>query len=152
VEATSAPCGAFTGRLAYPIGTDNKLAVTLACGGVAVYDVTDKLAPDLDGNWPAAADCNDGLSALHVAEGPDNHMYVTFINMDVGGIGVFDVDDVESGPIVGTHTTPEGMYTTPFNAQALIPAPSSLPNGEPAFYVADGRGGLHYIQFPTVSP
>ena len=123
-----------------PLG-GGKLGVALGCQGVAIYDVSNPLHPTLDGTWSEGVTCGDeGFTALQIAPAPGDHAYVAFLDMDVGGVGLLDYG---SAPVVSL----ESLWHSPFNANAMVTAPSSLPGNEPALFVADGRGGLHYVQF-----
>ena len=127
------------GLIAYPLGTANRLGVALGCHGVAVYDVSEPFNSGIVSAWSNGDDCDAGsLTALHIAANPGNTdtAYVTFINQDIGGVGALNLITHQMSPL-----TP-----TPFNANTIVPAEPSVV-GQPAFFVADGRGGVHYVQF-----
>lgn len=112
------------------------------CNGLAAWEIASLLsvpsAPS--GTWTASATGAAG-SLLQPVPGPTPWIYVT----DLGGrVWVLDGSDVSAGPV--------GSYLSRGQPNALWPADSTVGGSPPppAFFLADGRGGLHRLQFTTV--
>jgi hypothetical protein len=136
--------GDLTGRLTYPPGGTHhaRIYAAFACNGIAAFDVGDYDVVTLREAWSGEA---DGLSALQVRGATGDRMFATFINWDTGGIGEFDYNNINGGPIDPDSTNM--LHRATWTANALWPAPSSWDPNDPAFFVADGAGGLLLMQF-----
>ena len=137
VEAIPDACEDIVSRIGYPLGSAGLLGVALGCNGVAFYDVSDPLDPVLVSTWSDGNPCGAGsLASLHLADSPiGNAAAVTFINMDIGGIGFYDFTTLD---MVGD------IVPTTFNANALLPYDDPGAT-DPSFLVTDGAGGLHFM-------
>ena len=108
-----------------------------ACHGVAAWTVA---AP---GDMPTQSPSDiwtgqsPGLSSWHAVYGPGDNLFVTFLNE---GLKVFDASNLAAGPFMSVETQ--------FHPVSLLEAPAS--NGQIAFYVADGVGGLYRLVFSGV--
>ena len=119
------------------MGTDGRLYAAYGCHGVAVFHPEDPgTVASLQGVWDGTS---SGLTAVHARLDMNNRVFVTFLN---DRIAAFNASNLSAGPLSA------GWADTEFQPNALWPAPSSL-SGKPAFWVADGKGGLHRLQYLT---
>ena len=117
------------GRIHFQPATGS-LVAGFGCRGVAEFTASVGQVPDQQSTYALS-----GKVVLGVVNGPsgDGNVYAAFIN----------------GPIVALDPSTDPMTSvltivTPYQPQALTLAPSDTSG--PAFYVADGSGGLHRIQ------
>ena len=125
----------YVGRLT--MGSDGRMYAAYGCHGIAAFSPESPgTAATLEDVWDGST---SGLTALHARLGMNNRVFVTFLN---DRIAAFNASDLAAGPLAA------GWADTEYQPNALWPAPSSL-SGKPAFWVADGKGGLHRLQYLT---
>lgn len=134
-----------SGRLTYdPVRL--KLYASYGADGVAMYNVSDPLTPQLEGahSWLWLAE--NPMTSLHLWPGPGNHVYVALMNW---GVGIIDATSAQSF----AQGFAFGPYETAAICDAFFDAPPDpgFPDRS-AVYVADGIGGVHRIQFLVFGP
>jgi hypothetical protein len=116
-------------------GSDGRLYAAFGCTGIAVF------SPQVPGTEAVLDSYWDGTSsgriALQARLDAGNRVFVTFLN---DRLAAFDSANLSPGPLAS------GWVDTEYQPNAIWPAPSSL-SGKPAFWLADGMGGILRVQY-----
>lgn len=135
---------AAPGRLTYDPARQ-VLYSSFATNGVAMYDVSYIDAPSevAEYHWDQPSE-GPAITSLQVWPGPENYVYVSLMHAGVGIIDATSASTFEQGFVLGSP------FKLPGIANAFADAPvmddQLYPPGS-AVYVADGNGGVHWVQF-----
>lgn len=140
--------GSVAGRLTYDADRE-RLYASYSTHGVAVYDVGTAWAASEVGKyqWPSIE--GHGMTSLHVWPGPGNYIYVALMSWGVGILDATSATTLADGFVLGSPFAlpgiPDAFEDAPVTDSQLYPPRSAV-------YVADGRGGVHRVQFKVFSP
>lgn len=137
-----APVPSNASRLTFD-SSRNILYAAYSTAGVAMYDVSGSTASEL-GHFYFGLLEGHAMSSLQIWPGPGTYVYVALMGYGVGIIDATNGTSFAQGFVLGSP------FKLPGVCNAFADAPvvdDEIYPPRSALYVADGRGGVHWVQF-----